>query len=90
MSEIADLLLKAKDAHVLYREALPRRVASGDTTVAVPGEAELAGACLVTACRFRSEAHVLDPDRRDPAWADFDPSMPHDLLLYYYVEQLTR
>lgn len=84
---IADLLAASRDAHQRYRENLPRRVPNGSgSTVAVPGDADAAGTALSKACRFRSEAHVLDPQQTDPAWAD-DPA-EHLELLDFYVGQL--
>lgn len=90
MSAISDLLTQARDAHAAYREALPRRLANGSSTVAVAGDVEVAGNHLADACRFRAEAHVLDPDRVDPAWADEQATYPHLELLDFYVAQLTQ
>jgi hypothetical protein len=88
---IASLLQQSKDEHLAYREALPRRIASGGgQTIAVPGDAELAGVHLAAACRFRAEAHVLDPQQTDPAWADEAATHDHGALLDFYVGQLTR
>jgi alkylhydroperoxidase family enzyme len=87
---IASLLQQSKDAHLAYREALPRRVASGGgSTMVMDGDAERAGIHLVAACRFRAEAHVLDPKQADPAWADQAAFHDHGALLDFYVAQLT-
>lgn len=88
---IASLLQQSKDEHLAYREALPRRVAAGGGgTVAVPGDAELAGIHLAAACRFRAEAHVLDPQRLDPAWTDEAATHDHGAMLDFYVAQLAQ
>lgn len=86
---IAILLQQSKDEHLAYREALPRRVATcGGSTIPMAGDAELAGIHLVAACRFRAEAHVLDPQQLDPAWLDEAASHDHVALLDFYVAQL--
>lgn len=88
---IASLLQQSKDEHVAYREALPRRIASGGgQTIVIFGDAERAGSHLVAACRFRAEAHVLDPHQTDPAWTDEAATHDHTALLDFYVAQLTR
>lgn len=86
---VASLLQQSQAEHLAYREALPRRVPNGSSTVPVPGDAELAGVHLAAACRFRAEAHALDPQQTDPAWADEAGTHPHDALLDFYVGQLT-
>lgn len=86
---VAALLQASRDAHQRYREAVPRRVAHGESTLAVPGDSVLAGAALVQACRWRAEAHVTDPQQTDPAWRDEPITHDHDALLDFYVQQLT-
>jgi hypothetical protein len=86
---IASLLQQSKDEHLAYRDALPRRVTHGTSTIVMDGDAERAGAHLVAACRFRAEAHVLDPQQADPAWADQAAFHDHSALLDFYVAQLT-
>lgn len=91
MSDVAHLLEQARAAHQRYRDSLPRRItAPGGKTVAVPGDAMAANDALNQACRFRSEAHVLDPARADHAWQDEPSSDLHNALLDFYVHQLTR
>lgn len=87
---IAALLQQSREAHLRYRENIPRRVSQGDATVVVDGDQAVAGAALVDAIRWRAEAHVLDPQRADPAWLDESFRYGHDGLLGFYVEQLTR
>lgn len=88
---IASLLQQSKDEHLAYREALPRRIASGGgQTIVTFGDAERVGLHLVAACRFRAEAHVLDPNQADPAWQDEALTHDHSALLDFYVAQLTR
>lgn len=87
---VRELLQASRDAHQQYRDNLPRRVPSGDSTVAVPGNLELAGAFLVEACRTRVDAQALDPDHLDPAWADQPATFPHDALMTFYATQLSR
>ena len=85
---VGDLLQQARDAHLRYRAACPRRVPRGETTVAVPGHEGEAGAALREACRARLEARALDPDRTDPAWRE--DVVDTDTLLDFYGEQLSR
>ena len=59
-------------------------------TIVVAGNADAVGVHLTAACRLRADAHVLDPQLTDPAWADDALSHPHEALLDFYVEQLTR
>lgn len=88
---VSEALNFSHEAHERYREALPRRVANGSGgTVAIPGDAEVAGAALAEACRYRAEAHVLDAAKIEPAWTDEAASHDHLALLDFYVEQLTR
>ena len=85
---VSSLLQESRDAHQEYRENVPRRVPNGQATVAVPGDATLAYAVLVKACRLRVEAHALDPALTDAAWADEAVTHDHDALLTFYAEQL--
>jgi hypothetical protein len=86
---VAELLQASRDAHQRYREAVPHRVTSGASTVIVAGDAEVAGQALHEACRLRTEAHVLDPQRIDPAWQDEPSTHDHDTLLDFYATQLS-
>lgn len=86
----ADALQRSRDAHDRYREALPRRVSNGNGgTVVIQGDAIVAGDELVTACKWRAEAHQLDPGQSDPAWTDEAATHDHSALLDFYVKQLT-
>lgn len=87
---VAELLDQSRAAHQRYRDNLPRRVPAGSQTVAVPGDAVVAGAALIDACRLRVEAHALDPHQTDPAWKDEPVTHDHDALLTFYGEQLSR
>ena len=88
---VAEALQLSRDAHLRYREALPRRISNGSGgTIAVDGNAEAAGIALNEACRFRAEAHGLDEKRSDPGWADEATTHDHSALLDFYVDQLTR
>lgn len=86
---VAEFLQASREAHQRYRDAVPHRVTSGASTVIVAGDVELAGQALNEACRLRAEAHVLDPQRLDPAWQDEPPTHEHDALLDFYVRQLS-
>lgn len=86
MSAIADLLMKARLAHQRYREHVTRK----DGAVKVLGDEALAGAALFDACRLRTEARYLDPQRLDPAWASEPATHDDDQLLTFYAEQLSR
>lgn len=85
---IGELLQASCEAHLRYRENLPRRIANGASTVVLQGDTVAAGQALFDACRLRADAHVLDPKRLDPAWADQPDTFPHDALLDFYVGQL--
>ncbi len=87
---VADLLLRSREAHQRYRNALPRRVPQGSTTISIPGDAVQAGVELTLACRLRVEAHAIDPNLQDPAWRDEPVTHDHDSLLTFYGEQLSR
>lgn len=87
---IADLLQQSRDAHQRYRDAVPRRVPDGNTTVAVAGDPTAANLELTEANRLRLLAQAEDPQHRDPAWAAQPLTFPHDALLHYYAEQLSR
>ena len=87
---VADALQRSREAHLHYRESLPRRVRNGSSTVVVAGDAEQAGLALSDACRWRAEAHVLDPQQTDLAWGDEVVSYDHPALLDFYVAQLIR
>lgn len=86
---VAELLEGSRQAHQRYREAVPHRIKAGESTVVVNGDVELAGQFLVEACRLRAEAHVLDPQRLDPAWKDEPLTYEHDALLTFYSTQLS-
>lgn len=84
---VAQLLADARTAHDRYRGQKPRMERQGGHVVQVAGNPQLAGDALHEALRLRTAAHVLDPQRRDPAWAT-EPL--HDALIDFAVEQLTR
>lgn len=88
---IAELLDGSRAAHLRYRDNVTRRIGDGTgSTVVVEGNAEAASMALIEACRLRAEAHVLDPQRMDPAWLDQPIRYNHDEVLDFYVEQLSR
>jgi len=87
---VAQLLEQSHAAHIRYREAIPRRIAGGESTIVVPGDATAAYQALFDACRLRTEALALDPQRTDPAWLDEVPVRDHDALLTFYADQLSR
>lgn len=87
-AQITQLLEQSRQAHLRYRENLPRRVPSGAATVAVPGNATEAWAAMLEACSARLQAETLDPTHMAPAWGDEPVTHDHDALLTFYGEQL--
>ena len=87
---LSDQLRIAREWHTRYRELLPRRVADGQSTIAVQGDAVAAAEALVEACRLRAEAHLSDRKRIDPAWDDETVHVDHAAVLDFYVDQLTQ
>ena len=79
---IPDLLQRSREAHLRYRESIPRRIAQGAATV---GDPAIAVPALFEAYRLLAEAHVLDPRHTVPEWRPED-----EALLSFYNEQLSR
>lgn len=86
---VAELLQASRDAHQRYRENVSRRVPHGQSTIGIPGDATAAGLALVEACRFRTEAHALDPQHVAAAWRDEPLTHDHDALQDFYAHVLS-
>lgn len=85
---IAEILAASRQAHLEYREAVPRRVAGHPQTVVAEGDAAKARAALERARDLRQQAHDLDPAHVDHAWHAEASTHPHDELMAFYADQL--
>lgn len=74
---VADLLTASREAH-RRKHALANRRLNGQHVPDYPA----AEAAIADALDLRLQAHTLDPDHTDPAWAK-DP-IPHDDLVAFY------
>lgn len=91
MSTVREHLDASHRAHLRYHDALPRQTAMpGGPLIVAGGHAGLARLSLEEAQRERAAALALDPDRIDQAWRDEAAQFPHDELMAFYQEQLTR
>lgn len=77
-AEIAQKLADSRAAHGAYRLALRYH------------QHEDAKIHLSRAALLRKEADLLDPDHAAPAWTDDAKTHPHDQLLAYYDDILSR
>ena len=55
-----------------------------------PGEASAALQALKDAAAARAQAQLIDPNHESPAWADEGAEFPHDELLLFYLQQLSK
>lgn len=75
---VAQYLAQSIAAHTRYRRAAPSR------------DVLVIGAALTEAAARRADALAADPARADPAWAVHERSYPHEALMAFYAEQLSR
>lgn len=88
---VAQLLATSRSAHLQYHQFLPRMAAvAGASPQAQAGDAAAALAALKSAAASRAQAELVDPQHRDPAWADDSQTSPHQELLVFYLQQLSR
>lgn len=92
MSEaVSAILASARAAHSRYRAHAGRIDTSGKE---VPSSRRLtiAGEAVQEALTARLDAHLRDPEHRDPAWIDDTQAMrgqSHDALVSFYATWLT-
>lgn len=86
---VAQLLQQSRAEHMLKKEAAGRTNSDGKI-IARPDYTK-AEAHVREAIRCREEAHALDPEKRDPAWAeDFAQNgTTSDELLAWFRHYLT-
>lgn len=88
---VADLLAQSQRAHLLYHQESPRMAAqSGALPVMQPGNPAAAREWIKQAAASRAQAELIDPTHSDPAWADEPAQFPHQELLVFYLQQLSR
>lgn len=80
MSQVADLLAASRAAHERKKQHAGRADKHGNVTH--PPNYGRAEAEIAEALRLRREAHGLDPEHLDPAWA-LD-RVPHTKLMAFY------
>ena len=84
---IQDLLSQSRNAHLVYRRALPHR-ANG---VTVTGDAATAADALSQSARLRAQAEINDPLHQSAAWQDdLSAKFPHEALLSFYDDEVHR
>lgn len=84
---VAELLNRARLAHLEYRESLPRMASGNGHVVALPGDPIAAQDALDRAYALRAQAEALDQPGTDPAWVEDSETHPHYALLSYYAEE---
>lgn len=87
---VRDQLAAAQRAHRLYEQHSPRMVANGVVVERAAGDPDEALRYLKEAARARAQAEVIDPTHSDPAWAAEAAQFPHQELLVFYLQQLSR
>ena len=87
---VSDLLAQSRRAHLLYHQESPRMAANGPSVQMQPGDPAAAREWLKQAAAARAQAEVIDPMHSDPSWADEANAFPHQELLVYYLQQLSK
>ena len=87
---VSDLLAQSRRAHLLYHQESPRMAANGPSVQMQAGNPAAAREWLKQAAAARAQAEVIDPTHSDPSWADEANAFPHQELLVYYLQQLSK
>lgn len=80
MSQVGDLLAASRAAHARYRRHAGTADAKGNITRAY--DATVCEPAITDALKTRLQAHELDPDHADPAWAQ-DGAQHQKLVTFY-------